>query len=52
MIFADFEKVPEYQFSFSALLLSLGMFILAYELTLYYYSWKISRQPIKSVMLE
>ncbi len=52
LIFADFEKVPEYQFSFSAFLLSLGMFILAYELTLYYYSWKISRQPTKSVMLE
>lgn len=52
IVFADFENMPEYSFNYKALAISLLAFILSYELIIYWYSQKISRQSVKSIMLE
>lgn len=52
IVFADFQDMPEYNFNWKALLISFLTFIAAYELVIYYYSGKISRQSVKSIMLE
>ncbi len=52
VVFADVENVPEYNFDFTACAITLGLFILAYEIAMYGYSKRIKKLPIKSVMLE
>lgn len=52
VVFADLESMPEFNFNFEALAISLITFIAAYEIILYCYSRKISGQSIKSIMLE
>ena len=52
IVFADVENVPEYNFDFKACAITLILFILAYEITMYGYSQRIKKLPLKSVMLE
>lgn len=52
VVFADLENIPEFNFNFKALAVSAVTFIAAYEIILYCYSRKISRQSVKSIMLE
>ncbi len=52
VIFANFEDMPEFHFNFKALGISLIAFLAAYEIIIYCYSRKISRQSVKSIMLE
>ncbi len=52
VVFADFENMPEYNFNFKALAVSVVTFIAAYEIIIYCYSRKISGQSVKSIMLE
>ena len=52
IVFADVENVPEYNFDFTACAITLGLFILTYEIAMYGYSQRIKKLPIKSVMLE
>ena len=52
VVFADFEGMPEYNFNFKALAVSVVTFIAAYEIIIYCYSRKISGQSVKSIMLE
>lgn len=52
IVFADFENIPEYNFDFKALAVSVTAFIVTYEIIIYFYSRKISGQSIKSIMLE
>ena len=52
IVFANVENVPEYNFDFTACAITLGLFILTYEITMYGYSQRIKKLPIKSVMLE
>lgn len=52
VVFADFENIPEYNFNFKALAVSLLAFIAAYEIIIYCYSRKIGGQSVKSIMLE
>lgn len=52
IVFADFENMPEYNFNFKALAVSVVTFIAAYEIIIYCYSRKISGQSVKSIMLE
>ncbi len=52
IVFADVENVPEYNFDFTACAITLGLFILTYEIAMYAYSQRIKKLPIKSVMLE
>lgn len=52
VVFKDFENIPEFNFNFEALAISAITFIAAYEIIIYCYSRKISRQSVKSIMLE
>ena len=52
IVFADIENVPEYNFDFKALVITLALFALAYELVMYMYSRGIKKLSVKSIMLE
>lgn len=52
IVFADYEKMPEFSFDYKALFISLGAFVVVYELIIYIYSVKIDKQSVKGVMLE
>ena len=52
VVFADIDNVPEYNFDFKALVVTLILFVIAYELVMYLYSRSIKRISVKSVMLE
>ena len=52
VVFADVENVPEYRFDFKALLVTLVLFVITYELVMYLYSRRIKRLSVKSIMLE
>ena len=52
VVFADVENVPEYSFDFKAFIITLAIFIVAYELVMNFYSMKIKKLSLKSVMLE
>ncbi len=52
LVFADFEGMPEFHFSWKALLISLILFFLAYELILALYAKRIEQVSVKEIMLE
>ena len=52
IVFADVENVPEFKFDFTAFAISLVLFIITYELFMYYYLQRIKKLSIKSIMLE
>lgn len=52
MVFADFEGMPEFHFSWKALCLSLILFFLAYEIILALYAKRIEQVSVKEIMLE
>ena len=52
IVFKDFDGVPEYKFDIPVMFLSLGCFIIFYELITYMYSKKIKNISIKEIMLE
>ena len=51
-VFADIENMPEYNFNFKALVITLIAFVITYELIMYLYSLNIKKLSIKSIMLE
>ena len=44
--------MPEYNFDFKALVITLTAFVITYELIMYLYSLRIKKLSVKSVMLE
>lgn len=52
IIFADFENLAKYSFDFKALVITLIAFIVTYELIIFWYSQRIKKLSIKSIMLE
>lgn len=52
VVFDDVELVPEYSFDFKALVVTLAAFIITYELIMYFYSLRIKKLSVKSIMLE
>lgn len=52
VVFKDIANVPEYNFDFKALLITLASFILVYELIMHCYSQRINKITIKEIMLE
>lgn len=52
VVFADIENVPEYNFDFKALTVTLVLFVAVYELAMYMYSRSIKRLSLKSIMSE
>lgn len=52
MVFQEVGSVPSYQFDVPAMIISLVLFMIIYELIMYVYSEKIKRISIKEIMLE
>ena len=52
VVFKDIENVPEYIFNFTAMIICLVSFVLIYEFTVYFYSRKIAKVPIKQILTE
>ena len=52
IVFADVANVPEYNFDFVACAVTFALFVVTYELTMLFYSHRIKRLTLKSVMLE
>lgn len=52
VVFRDMEGMPAYAFDFPAMLVSLGVFILAYETVMYIYSEGIKKISVREIMLE
>lgn len=52
LVFKDLEDAPVYKFDLSAFLITLGIFIVIYELIMYTYSEKIKKITIKEIMSE
>ncbi|MBS6474655.1 MAG: FtsX-like permease family protein [Clostridiales bacterium] len=52
IVFANIESMPEYNFDFIALIISFIVFVIAYELIIHIYSFKIKKLSIKSIMSE
>ena len=52
IVFQDLEGVPVYKFDFPVMLISLGVFIVIYEILMFVYSEKIKKISIKEIMIE
>lgn len=52
IVFRDMEGMPEYKFDFPVMLLSLGVFVVIYELVMHVYSRRIGKISVKEIMLE
>lgn len=52
VVFKDIEGVPEYEFDFPAMLVSLASFVVVYEAFMYFYSSRIRKISVKEIMLE
>ena len=52
VVFKDVGNMPEYSFDFKALIVTLALFVLVYELVMYMYSRSIKRLSVKSIMIE
>ncbi len=52
VVFKDMEGVPIYKFDFPIMLISLAVFIVVYEMTMYIYSEKIKKISVKEIMIE
>lgn len=51
-VFAGVENMPEYNFDIKALIITLILFVIVYEMFMWFYSSRIKKLPIKSIMLE
>ena len=52
VIFKDIPGVPEYEFDVPALGISLAVFVIIYEIVMFFYTEKIKRISVKEIMLE
>lgn len=52
VVFKDIDKLPDYSFDVKALCIALPLFVISYELIMMFFSNKIRKLPVKSVMLE
>lgn len=52
IVFGDIENIPVYKFDFPAMLVSLAVFIIVYELFMFTYAGKIKRISVKEIMLD
>lgn len=52
VVFRDMEGVPEYEFDFPVMVISLAAFAVIYEIVLHVYSGRIGKISVKEIMLE
>lgn len=51
VVFKDMD-VPAYTFNFKLFFITLGIFIIVYELLIGYYTKKLNKIPIKEIMMD
>lgn len=51
-VFSDLENMPEYNFHWLGLLITLAAFVVVYELAMAFFTFRIKKLPLKSVMAE
>lgn len=52
IVFRDIEGVPAYKFDFPAMFISLGAFVVIYEMVMGIYAQRVKRISVKEIMLE
>lgn len=52
IVFKEVEGVPDYEFDFPMMLISLAVFVMIYESLMYMYSRRIKKISIKEIMIE
>ena len=52
VVFSEIDNIPEYHFDFAALVISMIVFIAAYETIMYGYSKRIKKISIKNIMAQ
>lgn len=52
VVFRDMEGVPEYEFDFPVMVISLAAFAVIYEIVMHVYSGRIGKISVKEIMLE
>lgn len=52
IVFRDMEGIPEYEFDFPAMLVSLAVFAVLYEIVMHVYTKRIRGVSVKEIMLE
>lgn len=52
VVFKEIETIPDYNFNVTAMIISLILFIIIYELIMYCYTEKIKKISIKEIMIE
>lgn len=52
IVFSDIKNIASYDFNFIALAITLPLFVLTYELIIFWYSVKINKLPLKSIMID
>jgi ABC-type lipoprotein release transport system permease subunit len=52
VVFKDIQGIPEYNFDFVSMMISLVSFAIIYEIVMHYYTEKIRKLSIKEIMLE
>ena len=51
-VFSDIEYLPEYGFDFKALAITLVLFVVSYEAVMFFWTRKLGKTSVKSVMAE
>ena len=52
VVFKDLDNLPDYSFDIKALCIALPAFIISYELIMFFFSSRIRKLPVKSIMLD
>lgn len=52
VVFADIDNVPTYNFDFNALCITAVLFVVIYELAMYFYQLRIRKISLKTIMSE
>ena len=52
VVFSKIDNVPEYHFDYVMFLITLGVFIVVYELLIRFFASRLKNMPIKEIMLE
>lgn len=51
VVFKDIGTVPEYKFDYVTMLISLAVFVVTYELTMFFSAERIKKMPVKEIMI-
>lgn len=52
IVFKDVENMPDYQFDFPVMFLTLAAFLILYETIMFAYTKKMEKLSVKEIMME